>query len=260
MEFAGRTVIVTGGASGIGEACARRFAEEGAFVAIADRDAERAARLSADIAAALGPSPEGGPRAIAIGADVSRGDDAERIVGTALEATGRIDALFNNAAVILPKPLEDITGEEFDRVVSVNLKGAFWMTKHAIPHLRRARGTIVNMASLNGLVGQKLNPVYAATKGGIVAMTKSLALDYAGDGVRVNCVCPAGVMTPLLADWADRQPDPARAREELNAMHPIGRPATTGEIAEAVLYLAGGRSGFLTGVALPVDGGASLGY
>lgn len=260
MEFAGRTVIVTGGASGIGQTCARRFAEEGAFVAIADRDAERAERLSADIAAALGPSPEGRPRAVAIGADVSRGDDAARIVAQAIEATGRIDALFNNAAVILPKPLEDITEEEFDRVVSVNLKGAFWMTKHAIPHLRRARGTIVNMASLNGLVGQKLNPVYAATKGGLVAMTKSLALDYAGDGVRVNCVCPAGVMTPLLADWADRQPDPSRAREELNAMHPLGRPATTEEIAEAVLYLAGRRSGFLTGVALPVDGGASLGY
>ncbi|MGO4276621.1 SDR family NAD(P)-dependent oxidoreductase, partial [Paenibacillus sp. TAF58] len=119
---------------------------------------------------------------------------------------------------------------------------------------------IVNMASLNGLVGQKMNPVYAATKGGVVALTKALALDYAPGGVRVNCICPAGVSTPLLHHWIQEQIDPIDANQILNDMHPIGRPATSEEVAQAALFLASTQSGFITGVALPVDGGASLGY
>ena len=150
--------------------------------------------------------------------------------------------------------------EEWDRLFNINLKSVFLLVKHAITELRKTRGAIVNMASLNGLVGQKMNPVYAATKGGVVAMTKALALDYAPDGVRVNCICPAGVSTTLLQHWIQEQDDPIATIQILNDMHPLGRPATSEEIAQAALFLASTQSGFITGVALPVDGGASLGY
>jgi NAD(P)-dependent dehydrogenase (short-subunit alcohol dehydrogenase family) len=206
------------------------------------------------------PVKDGPARAFAVLTDVSKERDVVKLVGETIRVYGRIDVLFNNAAVILPKLLEDIEEHEFDRVVSVNLKSVYLTSKHAGPHLRKARGTVVNMASLNGLVGQRQNPVYAATKGGIIAMTKSLALDFAADGVRFNCVCPAGVMTPLLEAWTMEQDDPVATVQALNDMHPLGRPATTEEVAQAVLYLASGQSAFITGTALTVDGGASLGY
>jgi NAD(P)-dependent dehydrogenase (short-subunit alcohol dehydrogenase family) len=168
--------------------------------------------------------------------------------------------LVNNAAVICPKPIEEIDGQAFDRLYEVNVKGVFLMTKHASLHLRSVKGVIVNMASLNGLVGQRNNPVYAASKGAVIALTKSMALDFAPSGVRVNCVCPAGVMTPLLAQWAQQQIDPAAAQRALSEMHPLGRPASAEEIGQAVLFLASEQASFMTGVALPVEGGASLGY
>lgn len=259
MRFEGKVAIVTGGASGIGQASAAKFAAEGARVVIADWNEEAGLAAADRINRAFGSGAEPA-RAIAVRADVSRGEDARRVIERTLNVYGRLDVLFNNAAVIMPKPLEDIAEEEFDRVIAVNLKGVFLMTKHAAPELKRARGAIVNMASLNGLVGQKHNPAYAASKGAIIALTKSLALDFAADGVRVNCVCPAGVMTPLLEDWTKRQDDQAATMAALSDMHPLGRPASAEEIAQAVLYLASGDAAFVTGVALPVDGGASLGY
>ncbi|SDO35518.1 NAD(P)-dependent dehydrogenase, short-chain alcohol dehydrogenase family [Paenibacillus sp. yr247] len=259
MVLANHTAIVTGGGSGIGKECVRLFAESGANVVIADWNEAEANRVAEEINnqhASLNRSP----RAIAVRTDVSKVKDVELLVAKTLETYGGIDVLLNNAAVILPKHLEEIDEAEFDKVVAVNLKGVFLVTKHAIPFIKRNQGTIVNMASLNGLVGQRQNPVYAATKGGVIAMTKSLALDYAADGVRVNCVCPAGVMTPLLQEWTQMQDDPAMTVQALNDMHPLGRPAKPEEVAQVVLYLASSQSAFITGTALPVDGGASLGY
>ncbi|WJH33531.1 SDR family oxidoreductase [Paenibacillus sp. CC-CFT747] len=156
--------------------------------------------------------------------------------------------MFNNAASILPKPLEDVEEEEWDRLVAINLKSIYLATKYSIPELRKTRGAIVNMASLNGLVGQLQNASYAATKGGIVALTKSLALDYAKDGVRVNCLCPAGVMTPLLESWIEQQEDPDAVRKSLDNMHPLGRTALPEEIAQAALFLASEKASFITGL------------
>ncbi|MDQ0874507.1 NAD(P)-dependent dehydrogenase (short-subunit alcohol dehydrogenase family) [Paenibacillus sp. V4I3] len=253
MNLAGKTAIVTGGGSGIGEAIVRLFAAQGAAVIIADWNEQGASRLAEELTSS-------GHQVVEVKVDVSRDSDVRELIQETLHRFGQLDVLVNNAAVILPKFLEEVEEEEWDRLFNINLKSVFLMVKHAIAELRKTRGAIVNMASLNGLIGQKMNPVYAATKGGVVAMTKALALDYAPDGVRVNCICPAGVSTPLLQHWIQEQDDPMATIKILNDMHPIGRPATSEEVAQAALFLASTQSGFITGVALPVDGGASLGY
>ncbi|WP_314587962.1 glucose 1-dehydrogenase [Paenibacillus terrigena] len=253
MVLSGKTAIVTGGGSGIGEAIVRLFAVQGAKVVIADWNEKEAARLADELTSA-------GQYATAVKADVSNEEDVRALIQETLNKFGHLDVIVNNAAVILPKFLEDIELDEWDRMLNINLKSVFLMIKHSLAELRKTRGTVVNMASLNGLVGQKMNPVYAATKGGVIAMTKSLALDYATDGIRVNCICPAGVSTPLLQQWIQEQGDPTATIQKLNDMHALGRPATSEEVAQAALFLASSQSGFVTGVALPVDGGASLGY
>lgn len=253
MNLSGKTAIVTGGASGIGEAIVRLFAANGANVVIANRSEKDASRLTEQLLSE-------GASVIAVKTDVSKESDVQRLIQMTLERFGQIDIVVNNAAAIMPKYLEEFQEEEWDRIFDVNLKSVFLMVKHSIAELKKTRGSIVNMASLNGLVGQKMNPVYAATKGGMVAITKALALDYAPYGVRVNCICPAGVTTPLLEQWIQQQVNPAATVQDLNDMHPLGRPATSEEVAQTTLFLASDASGFITGVALPVDGGASLGY
>ncbi|WP_127496320.1 SDR family NAD(P)-dependent oxidoreductase [Paenibacillus glycanilyticus] len=253
MKLSGKTAIVTGGSSGIGEAIVRLFAAEGANVVIADRKANDAARLIEQIQI-------NGGSVIAVQTDVSKDEEVRRLMQETVLQFGRIDIVVNNAAAIMPKYLEEVEEEEWDRIFNVNLKSVFLMIKHSIAELKKTRGSIVNMSSLNGLIGQKMNPVYAATKGGMNALTKALALDYAPYGIRVNSICPAGVTTPLLEQWISQQADPVQTVRNLNAMHPLGRPATSEEVAQTALFLASDASGFVTGVALPVDGGASLGY
>ncbi|SEO89685.1 SDR family NAD(P)-dependent oxidoreductase [Paenibacillus sp. OV219] len=253
MMLAGKTAIVTGGSSGIGEAIVRLFASQGANVVIASRNTLEASRVTDHLQA-------NGHNVIAVRTDVSKEDNVREVIEETVRNFGRIDILVNNAAAIMPKYLEDFEEEEWDRIFNVNLKSVFLMIKHSIAELKKTRGTIVNMSSLNGLIGQKMNPVYAATKGGMNAMTKALALDYAPFGVRVNCICPAGVTTPLLEQWILQQDNPAQTVQDLNDMHALGRPSTSEEVAQAALFLASEMSGFVTGVALPVDGGASLGY
>ncbi|TFE26649.1 SDR family NAD(P)-dependent oxidoreductase [Cohnella luojiensis] len=255
MVLSGKVCFITGSGSGIGEVTAKRFAAEGATVIVVDIDDRAANRVAEEIKQAHGPAA-----AYAITADVSSEQDVRKLVEAILERSGKIDVLFNNAAKILPKALEEVEEYEWTKLMDVNLKSVYLMTKHTIASLRLTKGIIVNMASLNGLVGQKQNSAYAASKGAIIAMTKALALDYAEDGVRVNCICPAGVMTPLLEQWIKEQNDPQATRQTLNDMHALGRPAHASEIADAALFLASEQSRFMTGVALPVDGGASLGY
>ncbi|MEX1030846.1 MAG: SDR family oxidoreductase [Paenibacillaceae bacterium] len=250
MLLENKVAIVTGGSSGIGEAIARLFSQEGANVVVCGRNFSNAKRVAAEF----------GNQGLAVKTDVSSESDVKHLIERTVQAYGKIDILVNNAAAILPKKIEDTSIEEFDHLIAVNLRSVFLTTKYAIAELRKTKGTIINMSSLNGLIGQKQNPTYAATKGGMNALTKALALDYAEDGVRVNSLCPAGVMTPLLEKWIQQQIDPEVTNLELMRMHPLGRIASSEEVAQAALFLASSLSSFVTGVALPVDGGASLGY
>jgi NAD(P)-dependent dehydrogenase (short-subunit alcohol dehydrogenase family) len=253
MIFSGRTVAITGGASGIGLAAAERFARAGAHVALLDRNerelAAAAAHLNAD-----------GPHASAVAVDVARPSEVQAAFARIVAERGGLDVLVNNAGIAFARRIDEYTEEEIDRLLAVNLKGPMLCLRAALPALRRTRGAIVSVASMTGVVGQDCGAVYSASKGGLIAMTKSLAIELARDGIRVNCVCPAGVDTPLMRDWAHTLPDPAAVLRQQAAMHLVGRMATPYEIADAILFLASPAASFITGVALPVEGGATLGY
>jgi NAD(P)-dependent dehydrogenase (short-subunit alcohol dehydrogenase family) len=253
MDFMGNVVIITGAGSGIGEATAMRFASEGAHVVIADIQAEQAARVARQIRQLGGEASD-------FRMDVSRMEDIRNLIAFSVEKYGKIDILFNNAAILMPKGLDEGTEEEWDRLCGVNLKGVIFCTKYAMPELRKTKGKIVNMASLSAEIGQRNNPFYPATKGGVIAFTKSLAIDCAMEGVRINAICPAGVSTPLLEEWFNRHDNPEELRRSMDLVHMLGRTATAHEIANVVLFLASDASSFITGQIIDVDGGASLGY
>ncbi len=251
MLLANKVVFLTGGASGIGRECACAYAAEGARVAIAD-----ISRQSAEESAhAIG----GG--SIALTCDVSDGASVESAVKAANRHFGRIDAVHNNAGITSPsKTLDETSEEEWDGLMGANLKSIYWTTRAALPALKQTRGTILNTASMVGLIGQKLHAAYTATKGGMIALTKSMALDYAPLGIRVNAICPAGVWTPALERWCAEQPDPTTIRSYLDEIHPLGYCPQGDVIADAAVFLLSQKARFLTGCILPVSGGAELGY
>jgi len=181
-------------------------------------------------------------------------------VGDCVRVFGGLDVLVNNAGIHFARGIDEYSEDEIDSVLGVNLKGALHAIRAAVPHLRRSRGAIVTVSSMTGLVGQDRGAVYVATKGALIALTKALALELATDGIRVNCVCPAGVDTPLMRQWAATLPDPEAVLRTQAAMHLANRLATSEEIASAIAFLASPDAAFITGVALPVDGGATLGY
>ncbi|MEN6604202.1 MAG: SDR family NAD(P)-dependent oxidoreductase [Bryobacteraceae bacterium] len=253
MELKGRVAIVTGGAKGIGKGCAMVLARAGASVAIVDLD-EAAARVVADEISTIGPS------ALAFRCDVSESAGVRTMIDAVVAHFGGLDILVNNAGYHISKSIEATSEEEWDYILRNNLKSVFLCSKFAIPHLRARKGCIVNMSSMVGLVGQSNAGAYSATKGGIIAMTKGMALDFAKDGIRVNCICPGWVQTPLVEDWFGQQPDSDAARKYIFGVHPLGRIATPEEVGQAVLFLASDAASFVTGVALPVDGALTLGY
>jgi NAD(P)-dependent dehydrogenase (short-subunit alcohol dehydrogenase family) len=253
MNLTGKVAIVTGAAKGIGKGCAIVMAQAGASVAIVDLDDAAGRRLADEISST-------GPAALALRCDVSNGDDVRAMIEAVVARFGGLDILINNAGYHISKNIEVTSEEEWDYILRNNLKSVFLCSKYAIPHLRERRGCIVNMSSMVGLVGQTNAGAYSASKGGIIAMTKGMALDFAKDGIRVNCICPGWVQTPLVEDWFGQQPDPDAARKYIFGVHPLGRIATPEEVGRAALFLASESAAFVTGVALPVDGALTLGY
>lgn len=253
-EFTGKSVLITGGALGIGRGIADGFAAEGADVAIADVNREAAAAAAAAVNAA------GGGRAIATIGDVSSAADAARMVAETVAAFGRLDVLVNNAGI---QPMtwyhriEDLPEEQWDRILGVNLKGVFLMSKHAIPEIRRqGGGAIVNMASVQGLQSMPGVPAYAASKGGVLSLTRNMALDYARENIRVTAICPGTidsdmVRTSARAEGGDLEDNLRR----YGAFHPIGRIGHPQDIANAAIFLASEKASFITGEYLCVDGG-----
>jgi NAD(P)-dependent dehydrogenase (short-subunit alcohol dehydrogenase family) len=241
-DLDGRVAVVTGGASGIGAATARRFAAEGARVAVLDRDPEGAAAVAEEI--------DGTGHAL----DVRAGDAVEQAIGQIISAFGRIDVLVNNAGTGDLRPLHTVDDRLWHRLIDVNLTGTFNAMRSVVPRmLAGGGGTIVNNASLSGLFPTRNEAAYSAAKAGVIALTKSGALEY-GPTVRVNCVAPGHVRTPLTMVW-EQMPD---AFAPIADAIPLGRIGEADEIAEVILFLASDRSSYVTGQTLVVDGGAML--
>jgi NAD(P)-dependent dehydrogenase (short-subunit alcohol dehydrogenase family) len=249
MRLDGRVALITGGTSGIGRATAMLFAREGARVAITGRDTSRGEAVVQEIV-------RDGGAAIFVRADVRVAEDCRRAVDTTVKAFGRIDILFNNAGVFFPRTVPDCSEEEWDDTIDVSLKGAFLMSKYTLPvMIAEHRGVIIHNSSGWGLVGGAMGAAYCAAKGGLIVMAKAMAIDHARQGIRVNCVCPGDVDTPMLPDDAKKRGMDLDAYLADCAVRPMGRIGTPDEIAKAVVFLASDDSSFMTGAALVVDGG-----
>jgi NAD(P)-dependent dehydrogenase (short-subunit alcohol dehydrogenase family) len=249
MRLQGKVAIISGAGSGIGQATARLFAREGAQLVLNDVDEPALQKVVDEI---------GNASSRGVGGDASKEATARRLAREAATAFGRIDVLVNNAGIHFIKDITEMTEEEWDRLMNINLKSMFLCCKHVIPHmLRQKKGAIVNLASISSFIGQEMDGAstfaYNITKAGALQLTKSLATRYAAEGIRVNCVCPAGVETNIL-----KRPNPKEVAEMWRMIapaHPIGRNAQPEEIAQAILFLASDEASFVTGCPLLVDGG-----
>ena len=241
-DFTGRTVVVTGAGSGIGWEMASQFRDRGATVFAAD--------LS-------GTGPEG---CTPLSVDVRDEAQIQQMVAAAVDATGRVDVLCNNAGIGSTKDPISCTSEEWDTLFEVNVRGVFLGTKYALPHmLKQGSGAIVNTASIAGQVGLKDRVAYCASKGAVIAMTKAVAIQYAGTGVRCNCVCPGTVHSPWVDRLLTEAEDPEQRRAELVARQPLGRLGRPDEVARAAVYLASDDAAFVTGSEFVIDGGLTAG-
>ena len=253
MRLAGKVALITGGSSGIGSVTAALFAQEGAAVALTGRSQERGEKVAQGII-------NGGGEAMFIQSDVRVADQCRQSVEQTLERFGKIDVLYNNAGVFYPKTVPDCTEEEWDETIDSSLKGAFLMSKYALPSMiARGSGSIIHCSSGWGILGGNDAAAYCAAKGGLVLMTKAMAIDHGPQGIRVNCVCPGDVQTPMLDDDADKRGLSWEKYEAGASDRPLGRIGTADEIAQAVLFLASEESSFMTGAALVVDGGGVAG-
>lgn len=251
MRLKDKVAVITGGTSGIGKATALLFTQEGARVAITGRSLERGDEVVQRIRNSRG-------EAIFLRADVSSASDCQRVVDETLRAFGHTDILFNNAGVFYPQTALECSEHEWDQQIDVNLKGTFLMSKAVLPGMiARRRGVIINNASGWGIVGGDRAVAYCASKGGVVLMTKAMAIDHGAQGIRVNCVCPGDVETPMLP--ADAKMRGLKWEDYIAGCsnRPLGRVGTVDEIAKAVLFLASEDSSFMTGAALVVDGGGT---
>jgi meso-butanediol dehydrogenase / (S,S)-butanediol dehydrogenase / diacetyl reductase len=248
-----KTALITGASAGIGRACALAFAREGARIAALARRRDALDTLVAEIAAR-------GGEALAVEADVTRADEIARAVATAVERFGPFQILVNSAGIPFLGTAERTSEEEWNRVLAVNLTGTFLASRAAVPVMRSAGGgSIVNLGSVYGLVARRERAAYAASKGGVTLLTQAMALDHAAEKIRVNCICPALVETELMQRIFEHAPDPVAARRAREAELPLGRLGTPEDVAALALYLASDESGWMTGAAIPLDGGLSAG-
>lgn len=251
-RLAGKVAVITGAASGMGEATAKLFAAEGASVLIADvQDAKGEATAQAIVA--------GGGKAAYIHADVSTGEDVQAMFRRAAELWGGIDVVYNNAGVGFNEgPIGDVAEEDFDRIIAIDLKGVWLGMKHCLPYLlERGGGSIISTASIAGILGFPGLGSYCAAKGGVIQLTKVLAIEYADRNIRANCICPGGIATPLVLDNPRLGATVPREvqLEGMARMQPIPRPGQPQDIANAALWLASDESSYVTGQAIVVDGG-----
>ena len=250
-QLLGKVIFLTGGSTGIGLECARAYAAQGANVIVLASSKDHVEAAAREL----------GEKHLGIVCDVTNEQEIEFAVQTVLDRYGRIDVIHNNAGIANPsKPLHETTNEEWDSVMNVNLKSVLFTTRFSFEALKESKGCILNTSSLVGEIGQDNHAAYTATKGALNALTKSMALDYAQYGIRVNAVLPAGVWTPMLRSWSKEQSDPGSIEKYLNDIHPIGYCPDGDVIADACVFLVSDKARFITGTNLPVSGGAELGY
>lgn len=249
MRLKGKVAIVTGGAMGIGKGIAQVFAKEGAKVAIADINKDEGEKTAAELRT---HSTE----VIFVPVDVANEEQVKAMVDTVVSRYGTINVLVNNAGIGVYKSVLDTSSEEWDRCLAVNLKGVFLCSKYVIPHMQRAGGgVIINIASVHAVATVAATAPYAASKGGVVALTRNMAIDYAKDNIRVNAICPGWVYTPLIQRIFDSSGDPEGMRKRVTQRQLLGRLGTPEDIGYAALYLASDEASFVTGTCLFVDGG-----
>ena len=248
MNLEGKTAIVTGAGAGIGESTALLFAKNGANVVCTD-----ISDSGLRVANAIQSTERS---AIFIKGDVSEVKSTEQIVSETVNTYGQIDILVNNAGIVIPGRVDNTSPEDWDQTIAVNVRGAYLLSKFAIPHLRKTQGVIVNVASAVALMGAKDRAAYTASKGALVSLTRAMAVDYMEDKIRVNCICPGTTDTPSLKERLAKFPDPEAVRNQFIERQPLRRFGRPEEIAEGILYLA--TAEFCTGTCLSVDGGMAI--
>lgn len=252
MKLKNRVVVVTGSGSGIGRACAIEFAREGAKVIVADINLEGAEETVNQIKADSGT-------AISFKTDVSNPESVKHLVAFTINTYSRINALINNAAIQVNKTVEDITFEEWNLQMSVNVGGIFLCSKYFLPYLRQSKGNIVSMSSVNGYFVEPMCAGYCTTKAAIIGLTKAMAIDHGNEGIRVNCICPGYIDAGLAEGYFLSQADPAKAREEAGKLHALWRIGKPEEVAKVAVFLASDDASFMTGSFVVVDGGFGSG-
>lgn len=252
INFKDKVVIVTGAGAGIGENVAKMYAANGAKVVVNARTPEHCDRVCSEI-------KQAGGEALSVPGDVSLENDVKKIIDTTIAKYGQIDVLVNNAGIVVPGTVDTVKLEDFDKTLATNVRSVFMLSIAAIPYLRKTCGNIVNTASIAALKGTKNRLSYSTSKGAVVSMTRSMALELAGDNVRVNAICPGMTMTPSLEVRISTSPDPAVAEKNFLAAIPMGRFGMPDDIANTILFLSSNDCcPFTTGAVVTIDGGKSL--